>query len=58
MGWDIDGPPAGLRGAFRIEADARLAAASPVIGRAEDNAGQRNDSDMASVHGALARGEA
>ena len=29
MGWDIDGPPAGLRGAFRLEADARLAAAAP-----------------------------
>ena len=29
MGWDVDGPPAGLRGAFRLETDARLAAAAP-----------------------------
>ena len=29
MGWDVDGPPHGMRGMFLLEADARLAAAAP-----------------------------
>ena len=29
MGWDVDGPPQGIKGMFLREADARLAAAAP-----------------------------